>query len=164
MKYNKVTITSYEEDQCRSDLEEREVDFNLASVKQAICEMLGEEDEDEDDWRDPIRIELEYRHDKFTKTAHLYGDVESMYAQFVASIELSESLVDAFDRVQVNESHNNVVIGNYPNHVRFVIMMSERGSNIVFINDITRQFNGPYTAHKNVNDVVPYLADISLKF
>lgn len=163
MKYNKVTITSYEEDQCRSDLEEREVDFNLASIKQAICEMLGEEDEDGDDWRDPIGIELEYRHDKFTKTAHLYGDVESMYAKFVASIELSESLVDAFERVRVNESHNDVVIGTYPNHVKFVIMMSERGSNIAFINDITRKFNGPYTAHKNVNDVVPYLADISLK-
>ncbi|ADM79908.1 hypothetical protein phiAS5_ORF0065 [Aeromonas phage phiAS5] len=166
MKHNKVTINTFEDDQCRMDIDKRVVDFNLEAVKLAINEMVGADDDDDDnEWEDYscICVELEYNHEKFTKTSCVYGDIEEAFNDFVASIELSESLVDAFDRVVVNHSHNNVVIGNYPNHVHFVIMMSERAPGTVFINDITRRYNGPYTKHTSVNDVVPYLTDVSMK-
>lgn len=134
MKHNTIAVRAYEDDQCRIDLGERTVDFELVYERGDdvyISELVG--------------------------SNHF---IEREFFELKDEVELAESLIEAFGNcVHVNHTHNYVTFGR----IKFCVFVSNHNIGTIYVNDISVGVHGNYSKHVSRSEVVSYLLEIKDK-
>ena len=158
MKHNTIAVRAYEDDQCRIDLGERTVDFELEAVKIAVNELLRSYDDEY-----CVSIELVYERGDDVYISKLVGSnhfVEREFFELKDEVELAESLIEAFGNcVHVNHTHNYVTFGR----IKFCVFVSNHNIGTIYVNDISVGVHGNYSKHVSRSEVVSYLLEIKDK-